>query len=290
MKTKKVGNITNIFKTCPIMVMRVPSHGSTAEQHRHNFQELVIIVSGKGKHWVENEIYSIETGDVFAILGDMKHGYLETNNLFLINILYDMRQINFPLADIGTLPGYHALFQLEPKIRSQRKFQNRLRLSVEQLTEALQLVAELEEELASAKHGHYFFAISHLMRLIGFLSRCYSHMETAESRPFQQFSRLLGYMEKNYAEQLTVKDLTRVARMSQTSLMRTFKQLMGRSPIEYLIQLKISKARQLLRRTDLSISEIATQTGFCDANYLARQFRKLIGMSPRKFRDQIPVR
>ena len=276
--------------TYPIKVMRMPAHGSEPIQHRHEFLELVIIVGGAGKHWVEDEKYRLEAGDVFLILNNMRHSYLEASNLSLINILYDMRQINFPLADIGTLPGYHALFELEPKIRRQRKFQNRLRLSVSQLTEALRLVAELEEELQPDKQGGYFFAIANLMRLIGFLSRCYSELELPESRPLQHFSKLLGYIEKNYAVPLRIKDLTRVAHMSQTSLMRTFKQLMGRSPIDHIIRLKISKSRHLIRHTDMSLSEIAEQVGFCDSNYLSRQFTKIVGMSPREFRRQTNLR
>jgi AraC-like DNA-binding protein len=289
-KSIQVNTVSSYLKPYPIKVMRIPAHGASQGQHRHDFQELVIIVKGQGKHWVENEIYPIESGDVFVLLGDMKHCYPETDNLFLINILYDMRQINFPLADVGTLPGYHALFRLEPKIRSQRKLQNRLRLSVEQLTEALRLVAELEDELGSDRQGHYFFATAHLMRLIGFLARCYSQMETGGNRPLQHFSRLLGYMEKNYANPLGVKDLMRVAHMSQTTLMRTFKQLMGRSPIEHLIRLRISKARQLLRHTDQSLADIAVQVGFRDSNYLSRQFHKVTGVSPREFRQQRHLR
>ncbi len=289
-KKNRIGRLSNVFTACPIRVMRIPSHGSSPEQHRHSFQELVIIAGGEGKHWVGDEIHRIETGDVFVLLGDMKHSYKDTRDLFLINILYDMRQINFPTADVGTLPGYHSLFQLEPRMRGRRDFKNRLRLSPEQLDSALRLVAELEDELNSRKPGYYFLATAHLMRLIGFLSRCYTSMETVEGRPFQRLGRLLGHMEKNYAERLSIKDLTRVACMSQTTLMRTFKQLMGRSPIEHLIQLRISKARQLMRHTDLSMTEIAQRTGFCDSNYLARQFRKTVGISPRKFRNQAAAR
>ncbi len=270
----------------PLRVMRCPSHAPSYVQHAHEFHELVVIVDGSGKHKVEDKLYPIGTGDVFVILGDMRHCYPEADNLSLINLLYDPQRLAFPLADVGGLPGYHALFELEPMLRRQGKFQNRLRLTVDQLAQTLRLIAEMEEELHSTNEGRYFLGIAHLMRLIGYLSRCYSQLDLGEVRPVQQISNLLGYMEKNYAKPLTVKDLMGIAHMSQTTLMRVFNQLMGRSPIEHLIQLRVDKARQLLRRTEMSVTEIAQSVGFCDGNYLARQFRRIVRVSPREYRER----
>ena len=280
----RVNGASAYLRAYPIVVMRIPSHGATHDQHRHDFQELVIIVGGKGKHWVEDEVYPLEAGDTFVILGDMRHGYPEVDHLSLINILYDMRQLNLPLADLGTLPGYHALFNLEPQVRRQGKLRNRLRLSVEDLTEALRLVAELEEELASDAPGHQFLANANLMRLIGFLSRRYSQVEAAGGRTVQQLSKLLGHMERHYAKPMTVKDMTQLAHMSQTSLMRTFKRLLGHSPLEHLIRLRIAHAGRLLRHSDLPLAVIAERTGFCDSNYLSRQFRQIVGVPPSEYR------
>ena len=273
----------------PLRVMRCPRHAASYTQHAHDFTELVVIVEGSGKHKVEDSVYRIEAGDVFVILGDMRHCYPGVDGegcLSLINLLYDPQQLAFPLADVVGLSGYHALFELEPTLRRQGKFQNRLRLSVEQLAQALKLIAEMEEELISANEGRHFLAIAHLMRLIGFLSRCYSQLDFDEVRPVEQISKLLSYMEKNYSRPLTVSDLMGVAHMSQTSLMRVFSQLMGHSPIEHLIRLRVDKARQLLRRTDMSVTEVAQNVGFCDGNYLARQFRSVAGVSPREYRGR----
>jgi len=277
------GAETAHLRAYPIEVMRMPKHGSTP-QHRHDFQELVIIVDGKGTHWVEDEQYPIEAGDTFVILGAMRHGYLDPENLSLINILYDMRRLSLPLADLGTLPGYHALFNLEPQVRRQGKYQNRLRLSVEDLTEALGLVTELEDELASEVPGHHFLANAHLMRLIGFLSRRYSQLEPAGNRAVERLSKLLGHMEKNYDKPLSVKEMTQLAHMSQSALMQTFKRLLGHSPLEHLIRLRVSHAKRLLRQSDLPLAVIAERTGFCDSNYLSRQFRQIVGVPPSEYR------
>ena len=270
----------------PLRVMRIPAHGSGPVQHRHEFSELVVILGGSGKHRVGGEVYRIETGDVFVILGDTSHGYPEAEDLYLVNILYDPVRLGLPLADIGGLAGYHALFELEPKLRRNQRFRNRLRLSADQLAHVTQLIAELEEELNGERHGRYYLATAHLMRLIGYLSRAYAQIEEDEVRPVTQISKLLGHLERHCREPLRIGDLTRIAGMSQTSLMRHFGQVMGHSPIEHLIQLRIGAAKKLLRQTDLPITSIALEVGFCDGNYLARQFRRVVGVSPREYRQE----
>lgn len=269
-----------------LKVMRYPSHPSGPDQHSHDFHELVLILKGRGRHAVGDEAYALEAGDVFVILHDTHHGYPETRELSLINILYDPEQLGIPVADLGALPGYHALFTVEPRWRRQGNFRNRLQLTAEQLAHATELVARVEEELEEGRRGHGFMAVTHLMQLIGHLSRCYSQVDRDRRRPVEQISEVLGYMERHYAEPLTVADLMRVAHMSQTSLMRTFDRVMGRSAIDHLIRLRISKAKSLLRRTTLPITEIAFQVGFNDGNYFSRQFRKLAGVSPRDYRRE----
>ena len=116
-----------------LATMRVPQHGATHEQHTHDFEELVVILDGHGKHEVGREVYDISAGDVFVLLGDVSHCYPEAKNLSLINILYDPANLRLPRADLGALPGYHALFEVEPRLRQRQRFQNRLQLGMDEL-------------------------------------------------------------------------------------------------------------------------------------------------------------
>ena len=77
--------------------------------------------------------------------------------------------------------------------------------------------------------------------------------------------------------------------MSRSNLMRVFRAATGQSPIEYLLRLRIQKAMALLRNTDLTITEIAMEVGFNDSNYFTRQFKRVQGSSPTRFRVQLSV-
>ena len=265
-------------------VMRIPMHDISQSQHTHDFEELVLILDGRGKHQVGREVYDIGAGDVFVMLGDMSHCYPEASKLSLVNLLYDTSNLRLPRADLGALPGYHALFQVEPRLRRHQRFHNRLKLDMAELGRLASLIGELEAELRARGPGSRFLATAHFMRVIGFLARSYTRLPAAQERPLHQISALLGHLEQHYAEPLAIDDLTEVAGMSQSTLFRVFRHLMGRSPVDYLIRLRVSKAAQMLRRESLRITEVSDAVGFSDSNYFSRQFRQVMGTSPRDYR------
>jgi len=267
-----------------LRVMRVPNHAPSHNQHAHDFEELVVILAGQGRHQVGPQTYDISAGDVFVVLGDMTHCYPAADKLSLINILYDSASLRLPQADLGALPGYHALFQLEPRFRQRQRFQNRLKLDMAELGRLLPVIAELEGELQIRPAGFRFLALTQFMRIIGFLARAYARLPVDPSFPVTQLGELLSYMEQHYTEQLSIADLARVAHMSQTTLYRAFRHVVGRSPIDYLIRLRIDKAAQLLQRGALRIGEVSAAVGFGDSNYFARQFRAVTGHCPRAYR------
>ena len=74
--------------------------------------------------------------------------------------------------------------------------------------------------------------------------------------------------------------------MSQRSFMRAFQAAMGSSPVAHLIRLRLNRAATLLRHNDESITDIAFRVGFSDSNYFTRQFRNVMGVSPREYQRQ----
>jgi len=265
-------------------------HRQTAQRpkelHAHDFSELVLILGGEALHFTEKDEHAINTGDVFVIQGKQAHGYRDSRDLSLINLMFDGKRLNFPAADLRSMPGYHALFTLEPQYRQRHRFAGRLRLNDGQLTRAAALVTELELEARERKAGYIFTATALFMQLTSFLARCYDGEQTPESRVLLRIGATIGYLEDHYTGPVSTSQLTKIAGMSESSLLRAFKQATGRAPTEYLLDLRLRRARHLLRYTDLNITEIAFQTGFNDSNYFARQFRKGCGVSPREYRKR----
>jgi AraC-like DNA-binding protein len=264
----------------PLVVDRHARHGSTG-LHGHDFFELVVILGGRGVHFSSDEEYELKTGDAFVVT--TAHGYRDTENLSLVNILFDPRRLALPLEEARKIPGYHAFFALEPRFRRQHGFRSCLHLDLEMLALISEVVSELEDELRHQDPGFEFMATALLMELICRLSRAYGSMRGETSRPLIRLGAVFSYLERHYAERILASDLERIAHLSSSSLLRAFTRITGMPPMRYLTRLRVTRACDLLRAGELTVTEAAFQVGFNDSNYFSRQFRQVMGCTPREY-------
>jgi AraC-like DNA-binding protein len=264
----------------PLVVARHMRHGET-ELHRHDFSELVVILGGRGVHFSSNEEYELKTGDAFVVT--TAHGYRDTENLSLVNILFDPRRLALPLEEARKIPGYHAFFALEPRYRRQHGFRSCLHLDLDLLSRISGVVSELEDEIRHQGPGFEFMATALLMELICRLSRAYGSMRGQASRPLIRLGAVFSYLERHYAEPIRAGDLERIARRSSSSLLRAFTRITGLPPMRYLTRLRVTRACDLLRAGELTVTEAAFRVGFNDSNYFSRQFRQVMGCTPREY-------
>ena len=274
------------FHTLPLEVRHVKQHKDTT-LHAHDFSELVIVLQGSATHLSPGGEYTIGAGDVFVLHGDQAHGYRNTAELEIVNILFRMDQLSLILRDVETLSGYHALFTLEPAKRHDDGFASRLRLSPEHLNKIRDRLHELIVEKEAATAGWQFAAVAHFMLIVSDLCRFYSQMESPEARSLLRLGSVIGYLHQHYAEPITLDALARIGNMSRRTLTREFTKAIGVSPIEYLIRERVNRAMDLLRDRSISITEAAYQVGFQDSNYFSRTFRALVGHSPSDMRKMI---
>ncbi|KAA1261310.1 HTH-type transcriptional activator RhaS [Rubripirellula obstinata] len=258
---------------------------SPLEMHTHEFSEIVIITGGSGVHVADGDQWVLSAGDVFVIGGDRPHHYVDTDHLRLINVLFDSDSLEMPLQDLATLPGYNTLFHLEPAARQRHQFESRLRISSADMHEVCRLVDCLENELKMRERGFRFIAMATFMQLVGHLSRCYGRTKNLDSQSLLQIAEVIGYIEKNYSKPISLDELVDISGLSRRSFSRVFESSMGCTPISHLIELRISRACELLKNTERSITEIAFDVGFNDSNYFARQFRKILNVSPSTYRQ-----
>jgi AraC-like DNA-binding protein len=254
--------------------------------HCHEFAEIVIITGGTGLHVTGREQWPLAAGDAFVIGGARPHDYQDMDGLKLINVLFDPAALRMDLLDLTALPGYHALFTLEPVWRQRHQFKSRLHLLPKDLGTVIGIVDQLEVELQVRAAGFGFLATALYMQLIGFLARCYSRSKNPDSRALLRLAEAISYLETNYTEPIDLDELARRAHMSGRAFIRAFRAAMGSPPIAYLIQLRINRAADMLRRSPQSITDIAFNVGFSDSNYFTRQFHKIVGVSPRAYRQQ----
>ena len=106
----------------------------------------------------------------------------------------------------------------------------------------------------------------------------------------EQIANALRFIRDHAFDGIGVEDVLRTVALSRTVLERRFQKLLGRSPYEEILRLRIERVKELLTTTDLSIADIARQLGFSGVEYLSALFKKKLGVSPRQFRRTVAVR
>ncbi len=107
-----------------------------------------------------------------------------------------------------------------------------------------------------------------------------------EESTASRLSFVVNYIKKHLSEPLTVKTLSQKSYMSESHFYRAFKNEMGLTPVEYILQQRISKSCRLLRCTDKSVKEIAMECGFNSLSYFNRLFKRQFQLTPTEYREQ----
>lgn len=120
----------------------------------------------------------------------------------------------------------------------------------------------------------------------------YFHNESSENRVNIQKeykkNKVVEYIQEHYKEKIVLEDIAKEFNYSVGHLCRKFKEEIGDSVVNYIIKYRISTAMKLLfERQELSIEEIALDVGFNDVQFFDKTFKKLVGMTPGKYRKEV---
>jgi AraC family transcriptional regulator len=111
-------------------------------------------------------------------------------------------------------------------------------------------------------------------------------LETGAIGAFK-FKQIKDYIEDNLASELSIETIANLVPMSQFHFARAFKSLTGEPPHRYILQRRIERAKVLLKVTQYSAAEIAYQVGFSNPSHFTSQFRKIVGATPKHFRESV---
>ena len=101
-----------------------------------------------------------------------------------------------------------------------------------------------------------------------------------------QLKKLFDHINSQPAEKLSVNAAARLAGMSAPKFMKTFKQVAGMTLVSYLNHVRLAAAARLLRETDRSVADIASESGFADQSYFDKRFKRAFGQTPKEFRAE----
>jgi len=105
-----------------------------------------------------------------------------------------------------------------------------------------------------------------------------------DNAEYNSVRQVIEYLQEHYNQDLTLDDVARKVHISPSHLSRLFKDELGMTIIDYLTDIRIAAAKQMLENSDLMVKEIAEKVGYQEASYFTRVFKKNTGVSPAEYR------
>ena len=144
----------------------------------------------------------------------------------------------------------------------------------------------------SREEGWYYDAKIGLLKLVSLLEKDGLLMppakvqKAAEKEKIDRYKRMVSYMEENYMNKVTLKELAVIAGCNPQHLCHFFKEIAGVPPMRHLIRYRIEKAGELLENSTKTVLEISLDCGFDNVSYFIRQFKKITGTTPGEYRKK----
>lgn len=247
-----------------------------ASSHRHNCHELFFLLSGTRRYFIGHSIYNVKAGDLVIIPQNELHRTTgQTKEHYDRILLYFQDSFAAPFYEAVGRAAFDEFLSL-----------GCVQLPFRQQERIRQLFSKMEEEQVRAD-SYAALSISNLLSEIIILTLRYGN--GCQKSPDGTSNKILEaarYISDNYDHEITLHTASRVACMEATYFSKCFKQLTGFGFHDYLTQIRLKKAEEFLRSSQLSISEIADSCGFLSSNYFGDVFKKYKGISPRTFRKQ----
>ena len=226
------------------------------------------IISGKGKFFKENQTYELSEGDSFVIFPKELISYQADNvdpwEYFWIGI------------NGSQCKDYLALCEFEPESPIV-KFQNHSKV-----TEILHEIINTDKNNANAN-----FKITGLIYLL--FSHCIKDRQITKEKSKDILLDALEYIENNFSHQISVQEIADHCFVNRSHLYKIFKNKLDLSPQEYITHSKLTKAKEFLRSSNLTVTYISEILSFQDPSHFSKQFKDKFKVSPLQFRKNSQI-
>ncbi|WP_246125379.1 AraC family transcriptional regulator [Exilibacterium tricleocarpae] len=242
-------------------------------RHSHPTFSLGVVEQGRGRHYQEHRTQPIGPGAVVAINADVVHNCNPyANQNWGYHMLYIECDWLAALArDIGAAHGSHpsSAPMWQPVAYDADLYRD---------------IVALNYQLSSGAD-----ALDTQTRLVDLLGRLLHNQNHRRGRPEPPAShpaimRARDYLHDNTHRSVTLEELAGIAQLSPYHLIRRFKREIGLPPHAYQVNVRVNRAKQLLREK-MSIAEVAAATGFSDQAHLQRNFKSHTAMTPAQYRN-----
>jgi AraC-like DNA-binding protein len=244
--------------------------GWTLSPHQHEFFQIIYCLGGRGTITLGGEPQPLAPGRLFLIAPSRPHGLSATSAVKTLDIKFSVNdpQLRRPLL------------RMPPVWRRADK-------SVVHLLERIRHEGEQRQpffrDLCAASLVEILIALIRAARGVDLDKRYASDLPVGSVTDVIA-RRAVLYLHHHYAQPLTMRKVSRVLGVSERHLRERMEQALGQTPLRYLAEYRIDRAKDLIAHHDLPLKDVATRTGFKNVHHFTRTFTQLTGTPPGAWR------
>ncbi|NDL66827.1 AraC family transcriptional regulator [Anaerotalea alkaliphila] len=261
--------------------------------HRHTFQEFVLITKGSCIHQYKDISMPLIPGDVFLVPPHQEHAYVIETPVCMYNCQFYPEQMpGWWDTQFGSLLSNLAEPETgNPISPADLNRQHIIHLSPPEAERLQSMMDTMLLEQTEQGFGFQQVKQDYLNLILIAISRArqsqFALLPGGENPRREIVAAAQQFIEEHLAEHIDFSAYARLQNVSPGHFRAIFKSATGLPPVEYINRLRIIRAIEYLKDESLPMSDVSAAVGIYDANYFSRLFRKIIGYSPREFRNQM---
>lgn len=264
------------------VVLNHPNADFDYPVHYHSEYEINLVMGTDGQRIVGDSIETFQDIDLAMVGPNIGHAWrgerIEGNHV--ITIQFSDKLLEMPIFSKRLFrPIHQLLLDAQQGIRFSHEAQLSMKDKIVQLTR----MHGFQTVLA-------FFALLNEMAQAdrySLVSRHYDSESSLQTTKSRRITKVCDYVESHFADDITLHNVATLVSMSESAFSHFFKSKTGMTFIEYLNDIRIARACQLLSETSCTIAEICYKSGFNNMSNFIRMFKKRKGMTPNAYREYI---
>lgn len=259
--------------------------------HKHEFIEVVYVMSGTAVHKVGGREYEVQQGDVLLVDNNVPHAFYEKNSkkpflaydLMFMPSFLDEKLL--PSTGFNEMCEALSLYTMFPFLRTMKTDFLFCGRGHDLFGETFY---KIYAEFCAKENGYEDILQSYMRILIIKLFRSLNAVseEQLSANKKQVVDFVVAYVYENFSQKVTLEDLARRVFLSKDYLNKIFKKATGVSVNVFVQKVRIEEAKKLLRNTERTVNHIAESCGYTDIKFFYSSFFKLTQMTPGAYRMQ----
>lgn len=253
------------------------------EWHTHNFYEIIFIEQGTGMHLLNGLRFAYTAGDIFLLTPEDAHAF-EIQSTTIFSFIKFTEHVFFDLIENSN--SKEAVSSIKNAILNTNNLAGSLVTSSTDKAHLFHLLKVIQHEFRNDEPYQYTIVLTIFKAIMLYLARHRNGSETMPTRGNDRLQALLSYIRLHAldAEKMKINDLAVTFHLSEYYISAYIKKHTGLSLQQYVIQIKLKQAEQLLQQNNFTVGEIASRLGFNDASHFNKLFKKYKGVAPTVFR------